>query len=227
VSIDRSKFLNRPEKRGIGVAVSDDEVKAMRRIIVGAVALSAIVLLPSVARAQNGQIQGFGGLTFGSVTGSSAFGGSVAVPLTDHIQAFGEGGRMTDLTPWMVGGLLDFTPVDMRISAWYGQAGVRVLGSSGRAVRPYAEATAGLARLSTGRSGFGYATPYINGALGLMGKTEPMLGLGGGVMLQGGPILLDLGYRHHKILSGNSLQSLLTGGDVSVNQVRVGVGVRF
>jgi opacity protein-like surface antigen len=199
----------------------------MRRIAVGAAVLSAVVLLPSVARAQNGQIQGFGGLTFGTTTGSTAFGGSVAVPLTDHIQAFGEGGRVTDLTPWLIDGILDFTPLDVRVSAWYGEAGVRLLGSPRRAVRPYAEATAGFARLSTGVNGFGAATPYINGALGLARQTEPMLGFGGGVMLQGGPLLLDLGYRHHKILSRSSLQSVITGGDVSINQLRVGVGVRF
>jgi hypothetical protein len=199
----------------------------MRRIHLGAVLLSSMLVAPSVAHAQDAQVQGFGGLTFGTVTGSTAFGGSVAVPLTDHIQAFGEGGRVTNLTPWLVDGVLDFTPVDLRVSAWYGEAGVRVLGSSRRAVRPYAEATAGLARLTTGVSGFGSATPYINSGLTLMGRTDPMLGVGGGVMFQGGPLLLDLGYRHHKILAGRSLQSLITGGDVSVNQVRVGVGLRF
>jgi opacity protein-like surface antigen len=84
-----------------------------------------------------------------------------------------------------------------------------------------------VARLTTGFDGAGSADPFINSALGFFGRTEPMLGAGGGVMVQGGPVFLDLGYRYKKILAGQSLQSLLTGGDVSVNQVRLGVGVRF
>jgi opacity protein-like surface antigen len=47
------------------------------------------------------------------------------------------------------------------------------------------------------------------------------------VIVQGGPLFLDLGYRYSKIFAGNSLQGLLVGGDVSVNQVRIGAGVRF
>lgn len=33
--------------------------------------------------------------------------------------------------------------------------------------------------------------------------------------------------RYKKILVDSSLQSFLTGGDFSVNQVRIGAGVRF
>jgi opacity protein-like surface antigen len=98
---------------------------------------------------------------------------------------------------------------------------------SSRAVRPYAEATAGFARLRTGFTGPGSADGFVNGALGLFDTTEPLLGVGGGVLVQGGPVFLDLGYRYKKIMAGDSLQSLLTAGDVSVNQVRIGVGVRF
>jgi len=89
------------------------------------------------------------------------------------------------------------------------------------------EATAGFARLRTGFSGAGSADDVINGALGLFDRNEPLLGAGGGVIVQGGPLVLDLGYRYKKIMAGDSLQSLLTGGDFSVNQVRIGVGVRF
>jgi len=46
-------------------------------------------------------------------------------------------------------------------------------------------------------------------------------------VVQGGPVFLDVGYRYKRIISRNSLQSLLTGGDIGVNNVRVGVGVRF
>jgi opacity protein-like surface antigen len=55
-----------------------------------------------------------------------------------------------------------------------------------------------------------------------------MLGAGGGVLLQGGPVSLDLGYRYKKILASGTIASALNGGNAyTVNQVRVGVGIRF
>jgi opacity protein-like surface antigen len=186
-----------------------------------------VLAVPSAARAQNAQIQGFGGLTFGEVATDSTFGGGLAIPLSDNFQIIGEGGRMTDVMPSLVESILDFTPVDVRVSAWYGEAGVRFIGPSSRAVRPYAEATAGMARLRTGFNGAGSADDFINGALGFFDRTEPLLGVGGGVIVQGGPVFLDLGYRYKKIMAGDSLQALLTGGDFTVNQVRMGIGVKF
>jgi opacity protein-like surface antigen len=189
--------------------------------------LAALVMLAvaSSAHAQGNQVQGFGGLTFGDVTNSSTFGGSLAIPLTDNVQIIGEGGRMTDVMPTLFDDILDFTPVDVRVSAWYGEGGVRFIGSSNHVVRPYVEATAGVARLNTGFDGPG--DDFINTALGFFGETEPLLGVGGGVLFQGGPVFLDLGYRYKKILVGDSIQTVLTGGDFSVNQFRIGAGVRF
>jgi hypothetical protein len=194
--------------------------------IIAALVVCAFAL-PATARAQSSHIEGFGGLTFGDVATSSTFGGSVAVPLSENLQIIGEGGRMTDLMPSLVDSLLDFTPVDVGVNAWYGEAGVRFIAPSTRAVRPYAEATGGFARLRAGFNGAGRADPFINGTLGLFDRTEPLLGVGGGVIVQGGPVFLDLGYRYKKIFANDSLQSLLTGGDFSVNQARIGVGVRF
>jgi opacity protein-like surface antigen len=199
----------------------------MRLMTIAAAAISLAVALPSPASAQSGQLQGFGGLTFGDVTSSSTFGGSIAVPLSDNLQIVGEAGRMTNLLPSLFESVLDFTPLDFGVSAWYGEGGVRLIGSSRRAVRPYAEATAGIARLRTGFDGAGPADPFVDAALGFLARTEPLLGLGGGVILQGGPVFLDLGYRYKKILASDSLQSALTGGDFSVNQIRIGAGVRF
>jgi hypothetical protein len=55
-----------------------------------------------------------------------------------------------------------------------------------------------------------------------------MLGAGGGVLIQSGPLSLDFGYRYKKILASGTVASALNGGDpYNVNQVRVGVGVRF
>jgi opacity protein-like surface antigen len=128
----------------------------------------------------------------------------------------------------MLSPLLDFTPVDVRLSAFYGEGGVRLLGPSDSVVRPYAEATVGLARLKTGFTGAGARNDaLINTALLFLDTTRPMLGAGGGLMIQGGPVLVDLGYRYNKITAGNAIQSVLAGGDLSVHQVRVGVGVRF
>jgi opacity protein-like surface antigen len=199
----------------------------MRRIQTTTIATVCALSLATAAHAQSSQFQGFGGLTFGDVASSSTFGGGFAVPVTDNIQFIGEGGRMTDVMPSLVDNILDLTPVDLRVSAWYGEGGVRLIGSSRRAIRPYAEATAGMARLTTAFTGAGAADDFVNGTLGFFGTTEPLVGLGGGVMVQGGPVFLDLGYRYKKIFAGDSLQSFLTGGDFSVNQVRIGAGVRF
>lgn len=197
----------------------------MRRNSLLIAAFVTVLALPSAARAQNSQIGGFGGLTFGDVANDTTFGGGIAVPLSDNIQIIAEGGRMTDVMPSFVGEILDFTPLDVRVSAWYGEAGVRFIGPSSKAVRPYAEATAGFARLRTGFDGPG--DDFVNGVLGVFDRNEPLLGVGGGVIVQGGPVFLDLGYRYKRIMAGDSLQSLLTGGDFAVSQARFGVGVRF
>ena len=186
--------------------------------------------MPMAAFAQNGtgQVQGFGGFTLRGINPATTFGGSIAVPLGDHIQIIGEGGRMSDLTWAPLSALLDFAPFDARVSATYGEAGVRVLGPSSRVVRPYAEATAGMARMHVGISGIGTRTdPILNAALSFLDSTQPILGAGAGVMVQGGPVVVDLGYRFHRIGSGNPIQTALTGGKLDVQQVRLGVGFRF
>lgn len=203
----------------------------MRRHTFGILVAVGVLALPTsaVAQTHNGLVQGFGGVTFGSTTSATTFGGSIAAGLTEHVQIIGEAGRLNDVMPSMVGTLIDLTPVDVRLSAFYGEAGVRFIGSTRSAVRPYAEATAGIARLSGRVDGLGGpAGPIVDTALRFMSRNEPLLGVGGGVMLQGGPVLVDFGYRYKKILAGDSLQGLLNGGrDFDVSQVRIGFGVRF
>ncbi|HSL22424.1 MAG TPA: outer membrane beta-barrel protein [Vicinamibacterales bacterium] len=203
----------------------------MRRHILSALIALCAVTLPVSAAAQthNGMVQGFGGVTFGTSASASTFGGGIAVGLTDNLQIIGEGGHLGDIKPSMLDTLLDLTPVDLRLSAIYGEGGIRFIGSPHSAVRPYAEATAGVARLSTRFDGLGGRTgAIVETALGFIDSNRPMLGVGGGVMLQGGPILVDLGYRYKRIMAGDSLQSLVNGGrDFDVSQVRVGLGVRF
>jgi hypothetical protein len=114
------------------------------------------------------------------------------------------------------------------VSAWYGEGGVRVITSPHSAVRPYAEATAGFARLSTDVDGFG-GTAYeiAEAGLGYLNRTEPMLGVGGGVVFQGGPFALDVGYRYKKIMASGVASALNGGSDYHVNDVRIGFGISF
>jgi opacity protein-like surface antigen len=180
----------------------------MRRIFSAAALAVATLVVPAAARAQspgNLQVQGFGGITVRGSSTSEAFGGNIAVPLTDNIQVVGEGGRINDIMSPTIASLLDFTPIDMRLSATYAAGGVRVLTSSRSPVRPYGEATIGIARLRTGFGG-----PEADG-----------------LMIRGGHVVVDLGYRFNKISGGNVVQSVLTGGDFDVHQFRFGVGVRF
>jgi opacity protein-like surface antigen len=204
----------------------------MRRISLFAAAASLVLLFSAQAGAQTrgNQIEGFGGMTFGTTTSSApTAGGSVAVPIGEHLQIIGEAGRLADVKSSLLDSVLDFTPVDVRLSAWYGEGGLRFIASPRSAVRPYAEATAGVARLTTGVRGGGELGAIANTALGFLGSTEPILGAGAGVILQGGPLFVDLGYRYKRIAAGNSLASALTlgGNAIEVNQLRVGFGVRF
>ena len=202
----------------------------MRRNTIVILALACALALPAIVSAQthNSMAGGFGGLTFGTTASASTFGGSIAMGVTDNVQIVGEAGRLGDIKPSVLGSVLDFTPLDMQVSAFYGEGGVRFVASPRSAIRPYAEATAGVARPSTNVDGLGTTGPFVNTALRFFNRTEPLLGLGGGVMLQGGPVLVDLGYRYKKILSGNSLETLVNGGrDFQVSQLRVGIGVRF
>jgi hypothetical protein len=206
----------------------------MQRLIVFA-ALAVACAIPSTARAQGGraEVQGFGGLTVGTSTFGSAlsptFGGRVSADLTPNLQVIGEAGRLADIKSPLFD-LLDFTNIGVRVSALYGEGGVRFLTAPPHAaVRPYGEATAGFARLNAGISGLnGRTDAVVDTALNLINSTRPMLGVGGGVVLQGGPITVDLGYRYKKISPGNTVAALLNAGrDYKVNQVRVGIGFRF
>ncbi len=201
----------------------------MYRIALPAVAALAALFVPVPAAAQEqGQIQVFGGAVVRDFGSAPTFGGAVGVPLSDNVQISVEGGRLTDMMSPTLATLLDFTPVNVRLSALYGQAGVRIIASPGRTARPYVEAAAGFARMSTDfDGGSAEVEAIVDTALRFLDRTEPILNLGGGIVLQGGPVFIDLGYRYTKVVSSNPVQSVLTGGDLGVNQFRVGVGVGF
>jgi opacity protein-like surface antigen len=205
----------------------------MRKLIT-MTALAVACAMPTAARAQDAksEVQGFGGLTVGTSTFGSAvsptFGGRVGVGLTRNLQVIGEAGQLADIKSPLFD-LLDFTDIGVRVSAFYGEGGVRYMAAPRSAVRPYGEATAGFARLNASVSGLGGLTDaIIDTALGLINSTRPMLGVGTGVLFNAGPMSVDVGYRYKKISAGNTIASLLNGGkDYQVNQVRVGLGVRF
>jgi hypothetical protein len=198
----------------------------MRRFSIAAGLVLFAFAAPRPASAQNNQIQGFGGFTFGDVTMGPTFGGGLAIPLADTLQIVAEGGEMRDVMPSLFDTIVDFTPFDVRVSAWYGEAGVRFIAPSRSPIRPYAEATAGFAHMQARLDDLGSRGDVIaNSALRFFDRTEPLLGVGGGVVVQGGPLFLDLGYRYKKIRARDSLE--LTAGDVNVSQMRIGVGVRF
>jgi opacity protein-like surface antigen len=113
------------------------------------------------------------------------------------------------------------------VSAWYGQGGIRFIASRS-AFRPYAEATAGMAWLSTGISGLGgRSDALLDAALPYLNQTQPMLGVGGGVLLTNGPLAVDIGYRFKKIMTSGLSSELSLGDGFQVNEVRFGIGVRF
>ena len=196
----------------------------MKRLVVSGF-LAAMALLPAAAHAQD--VQAFGGLTVRGLNTASTFGANVAVPLGDHVQIIGEGGRMSNVISGPLALALSFSPIDVNVRAYYGEGGVRLIGSESHAVRPYAEGTLGFAKLRTNVTGIGDPGVFVNSALGFLGSTQPVFGGGGGVIIQSGPVLVDFGYRYHRFGTGNPVQNVLTGGAMDVHQVRFGFGVRF
>jgi opacity protein-like surface antigen len=205
----------------------------MRNLLIAAALL--VCAAPASARAQsaNFSVQGFGGLTFsdssfiGGTQTASNFGGLVTAAITPNVLAIGEFGRLSDIKSSIFGEVLEYTPADLRVSAWYGQGGVRFIASRS-VVRPYGEATAGFARLSTGISGLGDTVGFlVDAALPYLNQTEPMLGLGGGVLLTHGPLAIDVGYRYKKIHTSGISSAFSLSDGFHVNEIRFGAGIRF
>ena len=194
--------------------------------------LLAVSLPPAAAFAQErtASVTGFGGMSLNSFSSSSVdFGGTVGKELTPNIQVVGEFGRIGDMLPSLTAGLLAFTPYDVRVSAFYGEGGVRLLAAPDSGVNPYVEATAGIARLTPRVSGLGSGVdPFVATGLNLFRSTEPILGFGGGVLLRGGPVVADVGYRYKQVSGSESVASLLSAGQpLRAHQLRFGFGVRF
>jgi len=202
----------------------------MRTLPLAAV-LAAALCVTSSASAQepHAAVQAFGGLGVGSfTTTNTSFGGAIRGDLTPNIQLVGELGRAGNVLPSMTQALIGLGPVDFSLSAWYGQGGVRLSGGSS-AVRPYGEASAGIARLTPHVSGLPSGIPGVlaNAGLSLLNRTAPIATLGGGVTFESGAFIADIGYRHRRVFSDSWMQALALGDSLGSNEVRVGFGVRF
>lgn len=206
----------------------------MRTRFAAVLAVVSLALLPRTASAQT-SLNGFGALPVDHLSslGDSGVpvdvGGGVSFELTPGLQVFGEFGRLGNLMPAFVETGLAFTRLDVTASAFYGEGGVRLLAGSRSAVRPYVEGTAGVAHLRFGARGLGSATDAIvRAALNLVDTRDPIFGAGGGVLVQAGPLQVDLGYRYKKIATNSVLSNIIGAGqDMQSHQVRFGAGVRF
>ena len=199
-----------------------------------ACAFAVVLCLPRGTSAQT-SLDGFGALSMNQLTsfGESGvpldFGGRVSVGLIPAVQLVGEFGRLGNVLPEVVALPLSFLPAGLNVSAFYGEGGIRLLGAPGSAVTPYVEGTAGVAHLRLGISGLGpTANAIARAALNLTDTREPILGGGGGILLQAGAVHVDLGYRYKRILGEGLVSSVLGAGQqLQAHQVRFGVGVRF
>ena len=194
--------------------------------------LSAASLMPSAAWAQNrtASAVGFGGMGLNSFSTSQLdFGVNVGKELTPSVQVIGEVGRINDMLPSLSAGLLTLTPYDVRVSSLYGEGGLRLLAAPDSAVNPYVEGTVGIARLTPHVAGFGSAVDALTSTgLSLLRGTDPMVGFGGGVLLRGGPVVADLGYRYKQVVGADSFAAILGAGQpLRAHQLRFGIGVRF
>ena len=190
------------------------------------------ICLASPAAAQpHNSVQGFGGMRLGGFTPTDAsFGAVVTSELTPSIQVVGEGGRIGNILSPTIDLALGLIPGDLgfKTTAWYGQGGVRI-STSGSGVRPYLETQAGIARLQTRVSGLGSpaAQAMTNAALQFLDGTSPIATIGGGLTFSAGSFVTDVGYRYRRIFSDSWVNALSTGTGLDMNEVRIGVGVRF
>jgi opacity protein-like surface antigen len=206
----------------------------MRVRVAAVLIVASLAVLPVVASAQT-SLSGFGALPFDDVSslGDSGvpldFGGGVSFEVVPGLQLFGELGRLGDVMPRFVDTGLAFTRLDVTVSAFYGEGGVRLAAGSRSAVSPYVEGTAGVAHLRFGARGVSAAAASLmRVALDLVDTRDPMFGAGGGVLMRAGPMQIDLGYRYKKIVANSSLTDVIgLGQDLQTHQVRFGAGVRF
>ena len=206
----------------------------MRFAIATALAALGVVIGPARSSAQT-SLDAFGALPIDHIAslGDSGmpvdFGGRVSFDALPAVQLFGEFGHLGNVMPPLVDIGLAFTRLDLTASAFYGEGGVRLLAAPHSAVTPYVEGTAGVAHLRFGASGFGSPTDAIvRTALNLVDTRDPVFGVGGGLLMQSGPLRFDVGYHYKRIMANDALSSMIGAGqELQSHQIRFGAGVRF
>lgn len=206
----------------------------MRVVVAAVLAVVAVVMVPSRSSAQT-SLHGFGALPINQLSslGDSGapidFGGGVSFEIVPGVQVLGEFGRLGNVLPGIVALPLSFSRLDLTVSAFYGEGGVRLLAAPRAAVSPYVEATAGIAHLRFGTTGLGSTTDaIIRAALNVVDTRDPLFGAGGGVLMRAGPLHVDVGYRYKRIVANSAVSSVLSvGGELQSHQIRFGAGVRF
>jgi len=190
--------------------------------------LVVVCLVSTCAAAQDAFVQGVGGIRLTSAPGlAGSFGAMVGGSLTPNIVAVGEFGHITDVMPPILDSALAFAYPDFQMSALYGVGGVRLITSPGH-LRAYGETVAGFARLSSSlRETDSAIDAIVNTGLSFVNTTEPLAAAGAGVIFQSGPLVANVGYRFTRIFAGDTFAGLLTGGNLDISEVRMGIGIRF
>lgn len=205
-------------------------MRALFRSVV-ATTFAATLFAPAVARAQGAaSVGGFGGLTLStSPSQPRSLGGAVTFDLSRSVQVIGEVGRLGNVMPPIADAVFTAAGADLRATAIYGDGGVRLLAAPSSHVTPYGEATVGMARLDVSSPKFGaLGNAAASIALSLVGRTAPVAGAGGGVLVRTGPIVFDVGYRYKQLFADDILQVALGFGQpLRTHQVRAGIAVRF
>jgi len=195
------------------------------------IALGVFLLVPISAQAQGaGAIAGFGGVSIsGSASTTPDVGGNLSFELAPGIGLVAEAGRVGNVLPPLADTVFSATNSGIRASAFYGEGGVRFRLAPHARVSPYAEATAGVARLTVTSTRLGpLAGGLTSAAIALLGRTGPVAGAGGGVLVNAGPVVFDLGYRYKQFFPPDPLETVLgLGQPLRSHQVRAGFGVRF
>jgi len=201
----------------------------MRRVLSVLAAVLCVSVTTASAQEPRAAVQGFGGLQLGSIgTVDTTFGGVVTGALTPNLQVVGEGGRMSNILPPLTDTLFGFAPFGVSVSAWYMQGGLRFTTAGASGIRPYAETSAGFARMHTSTGALGGEAGILTGfGLQFLDRTDPMATAGGGVTFEHGGFVADLGYRYRRIFSSDWVSTLASGDTLHTNEVRVGIGVRF
>jgi hypothetical protein len=203
------------------------------RFVSSLVIAGALACGPSVASAQErAALEGFGGLSLNTLTSETmtpSVGGRLTLTVAPALQIVGEAGRLDNVLPTLSNAAFSAADLGMRVSALYGEGGARVLMAPGSPVTPYVEGTAGVARLGIDIDRFG---PIGNAAatlaLQFVERTTPTVGGGGGILLRGGPIVFDVGYRYKHLFASDVLRiGLGFGQPLHTHQARLGFGVRF